>query len=105
MQTKPRCQITRCSVSFLGLPQVRATPYELRGRDDFQLTVESTVAATVCPDCQTVSFSLHEMSKPQLIRDLSLWQRRGWLQYAPRRFKCVRFQTPLSNAYCGVKRI
>ena len=77
---------------LLGLPQVRVTQYELRGRDDIRLTVESTVEAAVCPGCQTVSFSLHETSKPQLIRDLSLWQRRGWLQYAPRRFKCATCQ-------------
>jgi transposase len=35
---------------------------------------------------------LHDTSKPQLIRDLPLWQRRGWLQYAPRRFKCATCQ-------------
>jgi transposase len=73
---------------LLGLPQVRVTYYELRGRDDIRLTVESTVEAAVCPECQLVSFALHETSKPQLIRDLSLWQRRGWLRNAPRRFKC-----------------
>ena len=77
---------------LLGLPQVRVTSHELRGRDDIRLTVESTVEAAVCPECQTVSFSVHETSKPQLIRDLPLWQRRGWLQYAPRRFKCASCQ-------------
>jgi transposase len=77
---------------LLGLPQVRVTAYELRGRDDIRLTVESTVEAAVCPECQLVSFSLHDTSKPQLIRDLSIWQRRGWLQYAPRRFKCATCQ-------------
>jgi transposase len=74
---------------LLGLPQVRVSGYELRGRDDIWLTVESTVEAAVCPACQLVSFSLHETSKSQRIRDLSLWQRRCWLHYAPRRFKCA----------------
>ena len=77
---------------LLGLPHVRVTAHEMRGRDDIRLTVESTVEAAVCPECQTVSFSVHETSKPQLIRDLPLWQRRGWLQYAPRRFKCANCQ-------------
>src|SRR5258708_9921904 len=77
---------------LLGLPQVRVTYYELRGRDDIRLTVESTVDAAVCPECQMGSFALHETSKPQLIRDLSIWQRRGWLHYAPRRFKCMSCQ-------------
>jgi hypothetical protein len=45
---------------LLGLPQVRVTYYELRGRDDIRLTVESTVEAAVCPECQIVSFSLHD---------------------------------------------
>src|SRR5712692_614383 len=74
---------------LLGLPQVRVTHYELIARDRIQLSVESTVEAAVCPDCQMVSFALHETSKAQLIRDLPIWQRRCWLHYAPRRFKCA----------------
>jgi len=77
---------------LLGLPQVRVTRYELLGRDRIQLAVESSVEAAVCPDCQRVSFTLHETSKPQLIRDLPIWQRRCWLHYAPRRFKCATCQ-------------
>lgn len=77
---------------LLGLPQVRVTRYELLGRDRIQLSVESTVEVAVCPDCQLVSFTLHETSKPQLIRDLPIWQRRCWLHYAPRRFKCMSCQ-------------
>ena len=77
---------------LLGLPHVRVTHYELLGRECIRLAVESTVEAAVCPDCQKVSFALHETSKAQLIRDLPIWQRRCWLQYAPRRFKCVTCQ-------------
>ena len=77
---------------LLGLPHVRVTQYELLGQDRICLAVESTVEAAVCPDCQMVSFALHETSKAQLIRDLPIWQRRCWLQYAPRRFKCVTCQ-------------
>ena len=75
--------------TLLGLPQVRVTGYELLDRERVRLSIESTVEAAVCPECQTVSFVLHETSKPQLIRDLPIWQRRCWLQYAPRRFKCL----------------
>ena len=74
---------------LLGLPHVRVTGYELLGRDYIHLSVESTVEAAVCPDCQTVSFAVHDTSKAQLIRDLPMGQRRCWLPYAPRRFKCV----------------
>ncbi len=77
---------------LLGLPQVRVTRYELLGRDRIWLSVESTVEAAVCPDCQRASFALHETSKAQLIRDLPIWQRHCWLHYAPRRFKCMSCQ-------------
>ncbi len=73
---------------LLGLRHVRVTHYELIGHDRIRLAVESTVEAAVCPDCQLVSFAVHETSRPQLIRDLPMWQRRCWLHYAPRRFKC-----------------
>ena len=62
--------------ALLSLPQVRVTAYELLDRDRVRLSVESTVEAAVCPECQMVSFVLHETSKPQLIRDLTIWQRR-----------------------------
>ena len=78
--------------ALISLPQVRVTAYELLDRDRVRLSVESTVEAAVCPECQTVSFVLHETSKPQLIRDLTIWQRRCWLQYAPGRFKCLSCQ-------------
>ena len=77
---------------LLGLPQVRVTDYELIDLDQIRLSVESTVEVAVCPDCQMVSFRLHETSKAQLIRDLPIWQRRCWLHYAPRRFKCATCQ-------------
>lgn len=75
--------------ALLDLPNVRVTHYELLGRECLYVTVESTLAAALCPDCQSVSLSVHEISKPQLLRDLSLWQRRCWLRYAPRRFHCA----------------
>lgn len=77
---------------LLGLPQVLVTHYELLGRERIRLSVESTVEAAVCPDCQMVSFAVHETSKAQLIHDLPIWQRRCWLHYAPRRFKCMTCQ-------------
>jgi hypothetical protein len=33
---------------------------------------------------------VHEVSEPQMHQDLSIWNRRCWLQYAPRRFECER---------------
>ena len=74
---------------LLGLPNVRVTHYQLVGAERINLFIESTLPAALCPECQQVSLSVHETGEPQSLRDLSLWQRRCWLSYAPRRFKCA----------------
>ncbi len=73
---------------LLGLPQVRVIHYQLVGAERINLFIESTLPAGVCPTCQEICLSVHETGAPQFIRDLALWQRQGWLRYAPRRFKC-----------------
>jgi len=74
---------------LLGLPHVRVTHYQLVGPHRLNVFVESDLAAAVCPDCQQVSVVGHDTAEPQMIRDLSLWNRWCWLRYAPRRFKCA----------------
>ncbi|HKZ00884.1 MAG TPA: transposase family protein [Pyrinomonadaceae bacterium] len=73
---------------LLDLPNVRVTHYQLVGRQRLNLFIESTVAAAVCPDCQHLSLAVHQIGEPQMLRDLPIWNRRCWLGYAPRRFKC-----------------
>ena len=77
---------------LLDLPNVRVTHDQLVGSDRLNLFVESDLAAAVCPACQQMSLTVHDVSEPQLLRDLPIWKRRCWLRYAPRRFKC---------AFCG----
>ena len=74
--------------TLLDLPDVRVTHYQLVGRDRLNLFVESTQAAALCPQCHHPSTTLHDTAEPQMIRDLSIWQRRCWLRYTPRRFLC-----------------
>lgn len=74
---------------LLDLPNVRVTHYQLVGQQRLNLFIESTLAAAVCPDCQQVSLAVHQVGKPQMLRDLPIWNRRCWLRYAPRRFKCA----------------
>jgi transposase len=74
---------------LLDLPNVRVTHYQLIGKYRLNLFVESTVEAAVCPTCQQLSLAVHEVSEPQLLRDLPIWNRRCWLRYAPRRFTCA----------------
>jgi transposase len=73
---------------LLDLPNVRVTHYQLVGQQRLNLFVESTVPAAVCPDCQQLSLTVHQIGEPQMLRDLPIWNRRCWLRYAPRRFNC-----------------
>ncbi|MEK6574988.1 MAG: transposase family protein [Chloroflexota bacterium] len=73
---------------LLDLPNVRVTHYQLVGQQRLNLFIESTLAAAVCPDCQQVSLAVHQVGEPQMLRDLPIWNRRCWLRYAPRRFRC-----------------
>lgn len=73
---------------LLDLLNVRVTHYQLVGQQRLNLFIESTVAAAVCPDCQQLSLAVHQIGEPQMLRDLPIWNRRCWLRYAPRRFRC-----------------
>lgn len=74
---------------LLGLPQVWVSHYRLQGSERIELTVESTLPAAVCPECQQISTQVHDTSAPQRVRDLPIWGRQCWLVYTPRRFDCV----------------
>ncbi len=74
---------------LLNLSNVQVTHYQLVGPSRINLFVESTLPAAACPDCGEVSTELHDISEPQMIRDLPIWDRRCWLRHAPRRFKCL----------------
>lgn len=69
---------------------MRITRFQLVGSRRIDIFVESTLEAAICPDCPQVSLDVHDVGRPQMIRDLSIWgRRRCWLVYAPRRFKCA----------------
>jgi len=53
------------------------------------LFVKQTVDVALCPQCQRGSTNIHDTGEPQMIRDLSIWNRRFWLQLLPRQFKCA----------------
>jgi len=78
---------------LLELPNVRVIDYDLISRESLHVTIESTLAAAVCPNCQQISEATHGHAEQQLIRDLAIWQRRCWLRYRPRRFQCANCQT------------
>lgn len=73
---------------LLDLPHVRVTAYQREGTERLIVSVESTVPAAVCPECQQLSQVVHQVGEAQWVRDLPMWERPCWLAYAPRRFKC-----------------
>ena len=78
---------------LLDLPNVKVVHYQLVGQHRLNLFVESTLSAALCPTCEQVSVTVHDVGEPQMLRDLSIWERQCWLRYAPRRFKCAACQT------------
>jgi len=77
---------------LLDLPHTRVVHYQLVGHHGVNLFIESTLEAAMCPTCQQVSTAIHDRGEAQFIRDLSLWNRRCWLRYVPRRFACATCQ-------------
>jgi len=74
---------------LLNLTNVKVVHYQLVGQNRINLFVEPTLEMAICPDCQQISTTIHDTSEPQMIRDLSLWERRCWLRLAPSRLKCT----------------
>ena len=73
---------------LLNIPKLQVTEATFLGETEVQLTVVSTLPVASCPECGHVSQKVHDESAAQLIRDLALAERRCWLVYHARRFKC-----------------
>ncbi len=73
---------------LLNLDKVQVTHTEFAGDEKVTLFVESIHKVAVCPDCGQVSNSVHDLSEVQMIRDLSIGERRCYLSYRARRFDC-----------------
>ena len=73
---------------LLNLEKLQVTEAEFAGTEQVTMFVESTLAATLCPKCNQVSTKVHDLSTVQMIRDLSLGERRCYLSYQAKRFDC-----------------
>jgi transposase len=73
---------------LLNLEKLQVRHAEFTGAEQVTLFVESMVAAAICPNCQQVSPKVHDLSATQMIRDLSIGERRCYLNYQARRFEC-----------------
>jgi len=73
---------------LLNLDKVRVMQTEFASETKVMLFVESTQDIAICPDCGEVSNSVHDLSDAQIVRDLSVAERRCFLSYRARRFDC-----------------
>jgi transposase len=73
---------------LLNLEKLQVTGAEFAGAEQITLFVESTLASALCPNCNQVSTKIHDLSAEQMIRDLSIGERRCYLSYRARRFDC-----------------
>lgn len=73
---------------LLNLDKVQVRQTEFAGDDRITLFVESTQEIAICPECRQASSSVHDLSAVQMIRDLSIAERRCYLSYRARRFDC-----------------
>ena len=73
---------------LLGIQKLHVVKSDFIGEEKLQLEVESSLPVASCPKCGRVSDQIHDESEAQMIRDLSIAERRCYLVYRARRFKC-----------------
>ena len=73
---------------LLGIQKLHVVKSDFIGEEKLHLEVESNLSVASCPDCGRVSDQIHDESEAQMIRDLSIAERRCYLVYRARRFKC-----------------
>lgn len=73
---------------LLGIAKLRVMQSDFIGEEKVNLIVVSTLPVASCPDCGRVSDQAHDESEAQMIRDLPIAERRCYLVYRARRFKC-----------------
>ena len=73
---------------LLGIQKLHVVKSDFIGEEQLHLEIVSTVSVASCPECGQVSDQIHDESEAQMIRDLSIAERRCYLVYRARRFKC-----------------
>jgi transposase len=73
---------------LLGIQKLQVVKSDFIGEEKLLLEVVSTLSVASCPECGRVSDQIHDASEAQLIRDLSIAERRCYLVYRARPFKC-----------------
>ena len=82
----------RILTELLGIKQLEVTGSTFFGNEEIHLKVEPLLKVAACPDCSEISLHEHDRGDEQQVRDLAVAERRCWLVYRPRRFRCERCQ-------------
>jgi transposase len=73
---------------LLGIEKLHVVRSEFIGEGQINLYVESSLPVASCPECEQISEQVHDLSEVQMVRDLPIAERRCYLSYRARRFKC-----------------
>jgi transposase len=73
---------------LLGIAQLEVKGSQFAENNELYLEVEPIVQVATCPDCGKISMQGHDRGEEQKVRDLTIAERRCWLLYRPRRFRC-----------------
>lgn len=77
---------------LLGINKLEVTGSTFVGSEEIHLNVEPMLKVAACPDCGEISLHEHDRGDEQQVRDLAVAERRCWLVYRPRRFRCEHCQ-------------
>jgi transposase len=73
---------------LLGLKKLNVTGTKIESDEQITLVVESVEEVGICPECGQLSLQVHGICEEQVIRDLPFGERRCYLSYRARRFRC-----------------
>jgi transposase len=79
----PEANLTK----LLNLANLEVNSYETT-EEAVILDVRPTQTVAMCPGCQKASGRVHDYDDARLIRDLSLFGRKGYVRLRSRRFEC-----------------
>jgi transposase len=82
---------------LLGIPGIDVKDYDDTG-EALILEVKARSSSAVCPRCGQTSAQLHQNHRHQ-VRDLSISQRRVFLNLNRRQFKCQECRKPFSEEF------
>lgn len=77
---------------LVGINKLEVTGSRFVGSEEIHLNVEPMLKVAACPECSTISMREHDRGDEQQVRDLAVAERRCWLVYRPRRFRCEQCQ-------------